>query len=609
MDNPQESGTDQVAELPAETNATDHVLAVAAAHPHAPAYAVRNGAGGWIDVSYAAFLEQVRAAAKGLIARGVRPRSMVAIMAPTSYEWAVIDQAIWFAGATSVPVYETSSPLQVRHILEDSGARLVFTAAERHSTAVERAAGQGGLEVDVRPLDAAGLAALAEDGRGVSDAALEAARSTATLADVASLVYTSGTTGKPKGTRITHGNFAVGAVNILPFAQDIVGHGEQRTLMFLPLAHVLAHAVQYICLLGRIQVAHAADLKTLTADLASFHPTWLLAVPRVFEKLDAGAAAAAREAGTGRLFGAARATAIAYSEALDARERGEGTGPGPALRARHALFDRLVYPRIRAILGGSARYTVSGASALNPELAHFFRGAGLGMQEGYGLTETTAPATLNIPGLTRVGSVGLPVPGTTVRIAADQEILVRGPIVFDGYHGLPEETAAAFDDEGFFRTGDIGRLDADGFLYVTGRKKEIIVTAGGKNVYPTPLEEAIRSSGIVAQVVVVGDGRPFVGALVTLDREGLAQWARAQGRPVPDLAAASTDPDVRAEVQRVVDTANEHVSRAESVRKFVILDAELSEESGHLTPSLKLQRKVVMADYAAAVEELYAPSA
>jgi long-chain acyl-CoA synthetase len=601
----QEASTDQVADLPAETNATDQFLAVAAAHPHAPAYAVRNGAGGWTDVSYASFLDQVRAAAKGLIALGVEPRSMVGIMAPTSYEWAVIDQAIWFAGATSVPVYETSSPVQVQHILMDSGARLVFAAADRQADAVRRAAGLAGIEVDIRSLDGAGLATLAEAGRGVTDAALEAARSSATMADVASLVYTSGTTGRPKGTRITHANFAIGGVNLLPFAREIVSLGDDRTLMFLPLAHVLAHAVQYVCLIGRVQIAHASDLKALTEDLASFHPTWLLAVPRVFEKLDAGAAAKAREGGTEKVFAAARRTAIEYSEALESRARGEGNGPGPLLKARHAVFDRLVYPKLRAILGGAAKYTVSGASALNPELAHFFRGVGLGMQEGYGLTETTAPATLNIPGHTRVGSVGLPVPGTTVRIADDQEILIRGPIVFDGYHQLPEETAAAFDADGFFRSGDIGRLDEDGFLYVTGRKKEIIVTAGGKNVYPTPLEEAIRSSGVVSQVVVVGDGRPYVGALVTLDPDGLAQWARAQGLPALTLHDACTDPRVRDEVQKVVDAANENVSRAESVRRFLILDAELTEDSGHLTPSLKLQRKVVMADYAQAIEDLY----
>ncbi|NUL44009.1 long-chain fatty acid--CoA ligase [Cellulosimicrobium funkei] len=601
----QEAQTDQVADLPAETNVTDRFLAVAAERPHAPAYAVRNGTGGWLDVSYASFLEQVRAAAKGLIALGVEPQSMVGIMAPTSYEWAVIDQAIWFAGAVSVPVYETSSPLQVEHILADSGTRLVFTATARHRTAVERAAEQGGFEVSVVPLDAAGLTELGRAGRDVTDEALEAARTANSLADVASLVYTSGTTGKPKGARITHENFAVGAANILPFAQGIVGGGEQRTLMFLPLAHVLAHAVQYICLVGGIQIAHASDLKTLTTDLSSFHPTWLLAVPRVFEKLDAGAAAAAHEGGTAKIFAAARATAIKYSEAQDSQARGEGTGPGALLRARHALFDRLVYPKIRRILGGSAKYTVSGASALNPELAHFFRGAGLGMQEGYGLTETTAPATLNIPGHTRIGSVGLPVPGTTVRIAEDQEILIRGSIVFDGYHGLPEASAAALDEDGFFRTGDIGRLDADGYLYVTGRKKEIIVTAGGKNVYPTPLEETIRSAGVVSQVVVVGDGRPFVGALVTLDADGLDQWAKAQGIGSLSLAEASNHDGLRAEVQKAVDLANESVSQAESIRRFTILDTELTEKSGHLTPSLKLQRNVVITDFAGAIEELY----
>lgn len=602
-----ESSTEQVAQLPAESNITDLVLQAAAADPHAAAYAVRNGAGGWLDVSYTAFLDQVRAVAKGLIAHDVTPHSRVGIMAPTSYEWAVIDQAIWFAGAVSVPIYETSSPLQVQHVLTDSETLVVFTAAERQATAVRRAAqdmGQAGEDVIVVPLSAEGLAELVEYGREVSDEQLEAARSTPVLSDTASLVYTSGTTGRPKGTRITHGNFAEGAVNILPFASEIVGMEDSRTLMFLPLAHVLAHAVQVICLVGRIQIAHASDLKTLTADLASFHPTWLLAVPRVFEKLDAGALQNAREGGKEKIFTAARTTAIQYSQALDAQARGEGSGPGLALRAKHALFDKLVYPKIRGILGGSARFTVSGASPLSPELAHFFRGAGLGMQEGYGLTETTAPATLNIPGMTRVGSVGLPIPGTAVRIGEDGEVWVKGVTVFNGYHQLAEETEKAFED-GWFKTGDIGRLDEDGFLYITGRKKEVIVTAGGKNVYPTPLEETIRSSSVVSQVVVVGDNRPFVGALVTLDPEGLATWCRNCGREDLTLDQAAQDEEVRAEVQKSVDAANEHVSQAESVRKFVILDSELTEESGHLTPSLKLQRKKVMDDHAAAVEELY----
>lgn len=602
-----ETSTEQVAQLPAESNITDLVLQAAAADPHAAAYAVRNGAGGWLDVSYTAFLDQVRAVAKGLIAHGVTPHSRVGIMAPTSYEWAVIDQAIWFAGAVSVPIYETSSPLQVQHVLTDSATRVVLTAAERQATAVRRAAedmGEAGESVVVLPLSAQGLAELVEYGREVTDAEVEAARSTPVLSDTASLVYTSGTTGRPKGTQITHGNFAEGAVNILPFASAIVGMEGSRTLMFLPLAHVLAHAVQVICLVSRIQIAHASDLKTLTADLASFHPNWLLAVPRVFEKLHAGALENARQGGKEKIFTAARATAIQYSEALDAQSRGKGSGPGLGLRAKHALFDKLVYPKIRGILGGSAQFTVSGASPLDPELAHFFRGAGLGMQEGYGLTETTAPATLNIPGMTRVGSVGLPIPGTTVRIAEDGEVWVKGITVFSGYHNLPEETEASFED-GYFKTGDIGRLDEDGFLYITGRKKEIIVTAGGKNVYPTPLEETIRSSGVVSQVVVVGDNRPFVGALVTLDPEGLATWCKNCGRQGLTLGEAAQDEQVRAEVQKSVDAANAHVSQAESVRKFVILDNELTEESGHLTPSLKLQRKKVMDDYSAAIEELY----
>lgn len=602
-----ESSTELISSLPADSNITDLILQSAAADPLAPVYAVRNGAGGWLDVSFTEYLDQVVAVAKGLIARGVTSGSRVAIMAPTSYEWAVIDQAIMFAGAVSVPIYETSSPVQVQHVLSDSETRLVFASGDKQASAVTRAAEameDAGKDVVLLPLTAEGLAQVAAEGTEVTDEQLEAARSTPNLGDTASLVYTSGTTGRPKGTQITHGNFAETTVNILPFAHEIVGMDGSRTLMFLPLAHVLAHAVQIICLVGRIQIAHASDLKTLTTDLASFHPTWVLAVPRVFEKLDAGAMENARQGGKEKIFTAARTAAIRYSEALDAQAKGEGSGPSIGLRAQHAVFDKLVYSKIRKILGGAAKFAVSGASPLNPELAHFFRGAGIGMQEGYGLTETTAPATLNIPGMTRVGSVGLPLPGTSVKIADDGEVWIKGVTVFSGYHNLSEESAKSFDD-GYFKTGDIGRLDDDGFLYITGRKKEIIVTAGGKNVYPTPIEESVRSAGLVSQVIVVGDNRPFVAALVTLDPDGLASWAAANGKKGMTLEQASTDGAVRAEVQRAVDVANEGLSRAESIRKFIILDAELTEESGHMTPSQKLQRKKVIDDYSTAIDELY----
>ncbi|TFI01176.1 AMP-dependent synthetase/ligase [Micrococcus lylae] len=606
-----ETSTALAADLPEDSNITDLVLSSQAEAPHAPVYAVPNGAGGWLDVSFSAFLDQVRSVARGLIARGVEPGDRVAIFAPTSYEWAVLDQAIWFAGAISVPIYETSSAHQVEHILSDSGTTLVACGTASHEKTTQRAALDGGLEVSTFQLSGAGLDELTAGGTDVDDATLEAARSAADLDDVASLVYTSGTTGKPKGAMITHRNFAAGGLNVLAFAHEVVawkesGHNS-RTLMFLPLAHVLAHAVQVICLVGRIQIAHTPSMGTLTRDLASFRPNWLLAVPRVFEKLEAGVATKAKNAGQEKVFDAARTTAIAYSKAQEDAARGTGSGPSLALRAKRAVFDRLVFAKLRAALGGAVEYSVSGASALDPELAHFFRGAGLPIMEGYGLTETTAPATVNIPTAMRMGTVGLPVAGATVRISEDSEVLVKGPIVFKGYWENDQATAECFDDDGYFLTGDLGTLDEDGYLSIVGRKKELIVTAGGKNVYPTPMEEGLRRDRLVNHVVVVGENRPYVGALITLDPEALAEWCKDNGRGEMSMSEAAQDDQVRAAVQEAVDRINEGVSRAESIRKFVILDHELSEESGHVTQSMKLKRSTVMEDFEAEVEALYGP--
>jgi len=606
-----ETSTALSVDLPEDSNITDLVLSSHAEDPAAAVYAVRNGAGGWLDVSFSAFLDRVRGVARGLIAHGVKPGDRVALFAPTSYEWAVLDQAVWFAGAISVPIYETSSAHQVQHILTDSGATVVACGNGSHERTARRAAEEGGVEVFTFHVSGAGLDELTAHGREVDDAALEAARSLAGMDDVASLVYTSGTTGKPKGAMITHRNFAVGGLNILAFAHEVVawkqsGH-DSRTLMFLPLAHVLAHAVQVICLVGRIQIAHASSMGTLTRDLASFRPNWLLAVPRVFEKLESGVATKAKNAGNEKVFDAARATAVAYSQAVEDAQQGRGAGPSLALKAKRAVFDRLVFAKLRAALGGSVRYSVSGASTLDPELAHFFRGAGLPVMEGYGLTETTAPATVNIPGAVRLGTVGLPVCGTTVRIAEDSEVLVKGPIVFKGYWNNEEATAESFDAEGFFHTGDLGTLDEDGYLSIVGRKKELIVTAGGKNVYPTPMEEGLRRHRLVNHVVVVGENRPYVGALVTLDEEELKTWCQDRGRPALSLSEAAEDEQVRAAVQEAVDRINEGVSRAESIRRFVILDHELSESSGHVTQSMKLKRNTVMEDFQKDVESLYGP--
>ena len=601
-----ESATELVGMPPADSNITDLIIASCADRPDAPVYALRNGAGAWVDVRFTAFLAQVRAVAAGLLARGVRPGDRVGLFSPTSYAWAVLDQAVWFAGAVSVPIYETSSAHQVEHIVTDSGLRLVAVGSDDLGERVAEAAGHAGADVTTFPLTDAGLAALAEDGASVADDAVEHARSLATLTSPASIVYTSGTTGRPKGAVITHGNFVGAAINVLHFAREVVQWSPtttSRTLLFLPLAHVLAHAVQVICLYARIQVAHSGSPATLLGDLASFHPTWLLAVPRVFEKVEAGIEVQARKGGTGSIYAAAKRTAIAWSKAVDEAEFGDGPGPSAPLRARRALFDRLVYRRIRQALGGEVISCVSGASALAPDLVHFFRGAGIPIMEGYGLTETTAPATVNIPGAHRVGTVGLPVAGVTVKIADDGEVLIRGPVVFGGYHGMPEASAEALQD-GFLRTGDIGALDEHGFLRITGRKKDVIITAGGKNVYPTPMEEALRQHRLIEHVVVVGENRPFVGALITLDTEAFTQWALDRELSLTP-AEAATDPTVLASIQEAVDQVNADVSRAESIRRFRILDHAFTEDSGYVTQSQKLKRAQVIEDYADDLEALY----
>ena len=606
-----EASTGLLVELDPGSNVTDLLLEQHAKDPVHALYS-RKSPSGWTDVSVHHFLEQVTALAKGLIAGGLTPGETVAVMSATRYEWTVVDFAIWFAGGVTVPIYETSSAAQVEWILHDSGARRVFVEDQAKAALV-----QGVLDASTVLGDrlvavvrmehdgaAPNLASLAAAGTGVTDAELERHRTAASLVDVASLVYTSGTTGKPKGCEITHANFALVAKNIAPFLPEILMQPRSRTLMFLPLAHVLARAVQVICLSSGTTLGHTASAKELLEDLASFKPTFLLVVPRIFEKVYAGAAQKAAAAGKERIFTAAAAAAIDYSKALDAASRGNGPGPGLFLRARHAVFDRLMYPRLRQAFGGQLQYTVSGASPLSPNDAHFFRGAGIPVLEGYGLTETTAPCTANTPARTKVGTVGIPVPGTTVRVADDGEILVKGIGVFKGYHANEAANAEAFVD-GFFRTGDLGSLDADGFLTITGRKKDLLVTAGGKNVAPGPLEEKIREHQLVGQAVVIGDGRPFVSALVNLDPEGLHNWCTARKVPVMAPAEAAADESVRASIQGAIDEANLLVSKAESIRSFVILDADFTVESGHLTPSLKLKRAAVVRDYEEHINRIY----
>ena len=600
-----ESSTGLFVELPEDSNTTDLLLATAARTPDLALYARKNGAE-WEDVRAADFLAQVTETAKGLIAQGVRPGDAVAVMSGTRYEWTVVDLAIWFAGAVTVPIYETSSPSQVQWILTDSGARIVFAGDGNKAAVVAAGAAAAERSVQVWMLTGGNstdsLSALAASGTGVTDAELEAVRSSRRLNDTASLVYTSGTTGRPKGCGITHGNFALFAVNVIELLPEMLKRPGARTLMFLPLAHVLARAVQVGCIAAGVTVGHSSGAAALAEDMRTFRPTFLLAVPRVFEKIYAGAEEKAQAAGKGKLFESAAATAVAYSRARDSEARG-GRGPSLALRLRHTAFDRLLYPKVRAAFGGQMDIAISGASPLSPQLSHFFRGAGIAVLEGYGLTETTAPASVNTIPLTRVGSVGLPMPGNAVRIAEDGEVLVSGVGVFSGYHRNPDATAAAFSGE-WFHTGDIGELDDDGFLTITGRKKDLLVTAGGKNVAPGPLEEKVREHRLVSQVVVVGEGRPFVGALVTLDDEALAAWSR-ENSVDPAKTPLADHPLVLAQVQEAVDAANATVSRAEQIRRFTVLPQDFSLAGGHVTATLKLRRQAVIADFSAEVEKLY----
>ena len=606
-----EASTELLVEVDAASNVTDLLLEQESANPALALYR-RKGPNGWVDVPARKFLQDVSALAKGLIAGGLEPGDTVAVMSATSYEWTLVDFAIWFAGGVTVPIYETSSASQVEWILHDAGVRRVF-AEDRSKAGLVTSVLAGSPLLRDRLVnvvrmdfngDAPNLASLAAAGTGVTDAELERHRSKAVLDDVASLVYTSGTTGKPKGCEITHGNFALVAKNIVAFLPELLLQEQARTLMFLPLAHVLARAVQVVCLTAGATLGHSPGAARLLEDLGSFRPTFLLVVPRIFEKVRATAAHKAAVGGKARLFSAAAATAIEYSRAEDLKSRGEGAGPGLLCRIRHGIFDRLLYPRLRQAMGGQVGYTVSGASPLRPEDAHFFRGAGIPVLEGYGLTETTAPCTANTPTRTKVGSVGIPIPGTTIRVADDGEILVKGIGVFRGYHANQAANAEAFVD-GFFRTGDLGELDPQGFLTITGRKKDLLVTAGGKNVAPGPLEEKIRAHQLVGHAVVVGDGKPFISALVTLDPEGLENWHSERGLPSRPVREAAADPEVAAAVQEAVDQANLLVSKAESIRKFTVLDAEFTVESGHLTPSLKVKRNAVVRDFEAEIGKLY----
>jgi len=553
----------------------------------------------WTDVTAREFDEQVSRLAKGLMAAGITPGQRVALMCRTRYEWTLADFAIWAAGAVTVPVYETSSAEQVQWILQDCGAVAIVVETGGHTATVGEVRDRLSELVDVWQIDAGAFDELGEAGESISDEDLRDRRALADRTSLATIIYTSGTTGRPKGCELTHGNFMDLTENAVKRLSLVVSAEGAATLLFLPLAHVFARFVEVLCVQAGTRMGHSSDIKNLLADFGSFQPTFILSVPRVFEKIYNSSEQKAAGDGKAAIFAKAADTAIAWSEAQD---RGR---PGPLLRVRHAVFDRLVYGRLRAAMGGRVQYAVSGGAPLGTRLGHFFRGIGVVVLEGYGLTETTAPATVNVPDRVKIGTVGPPLPGVGIRVADDGEILVKGNNVFSGYHNNTQATAEAFQD-GWFRTGDLGDLDEDGYLRITGRKKELLVTAGGKNVAPAVLEDGLRAHPLISQCIVVGDQKPFIAALLTLDGEMLPAWAKNHGVQGLTADSARTDEAVLAELQKAVDDANRAVSKAESIRKFAVLPGDFTEENGYLTPSLKLRRNVVMQDFTAQVEALYA---
>jgi long-chain acyl-CoA synthetase len=581
-----------------EANATDLLVDRVAATPDSPLFALPTADGGWEDVSTAEFHRQVVALAKGLIAAGVRPGDKIGFICRTRYEWTLIDFATWFAGAVLVPIYETSAPAQIAYTLTDSGASAIIVETAEHFARFDEVRADLPQIEKVWQMHLGDLEKLVDGGGDVTDATVEERRTMAKGADLATLIYTSGSTGTPKGCVLTHSNFVELSRNAAVAMKEVVAPGSS-TLLFITTAHVFARFISILGVHSGVKVGHQADTKQLLPALGSFKPTFLLAVPRVFEKVYNSAEQKAAAGGKEKIFHKAADVAIAHSKALDAGKVPLG------LKLQFALFDKLVYSKLKEAMGGRVRYAVSGSAPLGLRLGHFFRSLDVKILEGYGLTETTAPATVNIVSKFKIGTVGTALPGVGIKIADDGEVLVKGIDVFDGYWNKPEETAAVFTGE-WFHTGDIGSLDDEGYLTITGRKKEIIVTAGGKNVAPAALEDPIRANPIVGQVVVVGDQKPFISALVTLDPEMLPVWLNNNGEAGDmSIADAARNPKVIAEVQRAIDLANTKVSRAESIRKFKILDIEFTEASGHLTPKMSIKRHEIVKDFAPLIEELY----
>ncbi|RZU30681.1 AMP-dependent synthetase/ligase [Blastococcus saxobsidens] len=594
----QEYSTPATFEIPATAALSDAVTAHAAENPDRVAL-TRNVGGSWVPVTSREFADQVAGLARGMIAAGVQVGDRVGIMSKTRYEWTLADYAIWTAGGVGVPIYETSSPEQTQWILSDSGAVAVVVETAEHAALVASVREQVPQLREVWQIEGGDLDSVASRAAEAPESELATRRAAVDTDSLATIIYTSGTTGRPKGCELTHGNLLYVA-ELAPSVIPAMRAEDASSLLFLPLAHVFARIIEVSCIQNGARLGHTGDLVQLLADLGSFQPSFLVAVPRVFEKVYNGARQKAHAAGKGSIFDRAERVAVAWSKAQDTG------GAGLGLTLQHKLFDTLVYGKLRAAMGGRVEYALSGGAPLGERLGHFFRGIGVTILEGYGLTETTGPATVSGPDALKVGTVGRAAPGSAVRIAEHGEIQVRGPQVFRGYWKNPDATAETMRD-GWFATGDIGVIDDEGYVTVTGRIKELIVTSGGKNVSPAVLEDKIRAHPLVSQCIVVGDNRPYIGCLITLDAEAMPGWLEAKGRPgSTPVSELVDDPEVMAEIQAAVDAANKQVSRAESIRSFAVLPVEWTVEGGQLTPSLKLKRSVVMKENAREVEKIYA---
>jgi len=603
-------------EVPAGANLTDLVHRNAAEVPDLAVLARKDGSGVWHDVTAREFLDEISAVARGLVSMGVGSGDRVAIFSRTRYEWSLLDFAIFEVGAIPVPVYETSSAEQVAWILSDSGAVAAFTELDANTELVESVRDQAAGLKHLWQIEPAGpgpsgasgaIAVLTEAGKDVPASILDERRAALGPDSIATIIYTSGTTGRPKGCVLSHGNLLYDGCNAVEFLTKVFrgeGAGEEATtLLFLPMAHVFARIIHLGSIYARAKLGHCSDAKYVVDELSSYKPTFILSVPRVFEKVYNSASQKAHADGKGKIFDAAADTAIAWSIAFEAGHVPMG------LRLKHKVFDRLVYGKLRAALGGQAKAAISGGAPLGARLTHFFRGVGLFVCEGYGMTETSPALAVNPYPNAKAGTVGRPLPGVTVRIADDGEIEVKSPIVFQGYWGNDAATAEAMTADGYLKTGDLGQLDDEGYLSITGRKKELIVTAGGKNVAPAVLEDRLNAHPLINQTMVVGDKQPFIAALITLDPEALPTWLEHNGRDKDTpLAQAAGDPAVLQEIEAAVARANEAVSKAESIRKFAVLPIEWTMDDGQITPSMKIKRNVIAEQFAEDIDKLYAHS-